>query len=57
MRLLISAAIGILVYVIWYGVTTGQYCSAMWFGSAPPVIIFIAAATCYRLLGQRQRRS
>ncbi len=31
------------IYVIWYGLQTGgQYCNAMWFGSAPPVIMLIA---------------
>lgn len=39
----IFAAIGaVIVYVIWYRFTTGQICPAMWFGTAPPVVMGLA---------------
>jgi hypothetical protein len=51
MRLLISLLVGVIAYVIWYGVTVGHFCPAMWFGTAPPVIILLSSVAAYRILG------
>lgn len=40
---LFPAALGaVVVYIIYYRVSVGTFCSAMWAGSAPPVIISVA---------------
>jgi len=38
-RYLLSGAGSILIYAIWYKSQVGPFCSAMWFGSAPALII------------------
>ena len=41
----ISLGAGVLIYVLWYWYEVGQFCVAMWFGTAPPVIIGLSALT------------
>ena len=48
--LLVAMAIGIAGYALWYWVEVHQFCLAMWFGTAPPVIIGLIAWTAYKLL-------
>lgn len=45
----ILASVGaILIYTVWYRLTTGQLCLAMWFGAAP---IYITGASFFGILG------
>lgn len=38
----LAGAGAVLFYIAWYRMTTGQLCPAMWFGSAPPVIMLVS---------------
>jgi hypothetical protein len=44
----LGSAVGI--YVIWYWFEVGQFCLAMWFGTAPFFIIGISFISMHRLL-------
>ncbi|MFL5812296.1 MAG: hypothetical protein ACJ763_01865 [Bdellovibrionia bacterium] len=51
-RYVLSAVGAVLVYVLWYRFKVGPWCPAMWYGSAPPVII---ALSFFGLLGISRR--
>ncbi len=40
-QILVSLSGAILVYVAWYRFTVGPWCRAMWFGTAPPVVMLL----------------
>ena len=41
-RVVVSAAGAVLIYVFWYRIKVGPWCPAMWGGTAPFVIILVA---------------
>ncbi len=45
----------VLVYGIWYRLSVGPWCRAMWFGTAPPVIMLLAFMAI--ILGFPKRRT
>lgn len=46
----LALMIGVAFYAGFYWYQFGQWCIAMWFGTAPPLIIISAAVAAYRLL-------
>lgn len=52
-QVLAAAAGALLVYAIWFRVSVGPWCAAMWFGTAPPVILLIAFGSLLGLLRAR----
>jgi hypothetical protein len=53
-RLLISAVFGVAAWVVYYRLRVGPFCPAMWFGTAPPVVMLLAGSALYRALGRRR---
>ena len=49
-RVMLSVLGAVAFYALWYRFTTGPWCRAMWFGTAPPVIMLLAGGSIYRLL-------
>jgi hypothetical protein len=49
---LISGAGAVLIYCVWYNLTVGSFCLAMWFGTAPAVIIGVAFLSIFRICRQ-----
>jgi len=45
-----AAFFSLLSYIVWYRLTTGQICTAMWFGTAPIVIIGLVFVSSLNLL-------
>lgn len=40
----------VVFYVAWYGIRFGHFCPAMWFGTAPPVIMGVVFFTIFGFL-------
>jgi hypothetical protein len=54
-HLLVSLAGAVVIYLAWYRFAVGPWCRAMWFGTAPPVIILAGFAAL--LIGWRRRKT
>jgi hypothetical protein len=50
-RLAVAAVVGMLSWVVYYRVNVGPWCPAMWFGTAPPLVMLLSGQLAYRLLG------
>lgn len=50
---IIAFVIGLLSYVVYYRLTVGPPCKAMWFGTAPPVIIMLSTWIALTILRTR----
>lgn len=54
LKIIVSFIIAIFIYKVWYKITVGKLCPAMWYGSAPLVIIggaFLFILLVFRKLG------
>ena len=51
MRLMVSFVGAVLIYAGWYWIHFGQVCPAMWFGTAPPIIMLIAGKVIWDVWG------
>lgn len=51
----IAVLIGIAIYAMYYRKAVGPWCPAMWFGSAPPIIILSSTWTAFTLLRRLRR--
>ncbi len=51
-KLCVALAGSILIYALWYLWKFGQWCPAMWHGTAPPLIIFVGFALIIKILNQ-----
>ncbi|MBK7890499.1 MAG: hypothetical protein IPJ84_06530 [Bdellovibrionales bacterium] len=54
-NLAIAALTGIVIYAAYYRKAVGPWCPAMWFGSAPPIIILSSTWTTFALLRRLRR--
>lgn len=54
-NLAIAVLIGIAIYAVYYRKAVGPWCPAMWFGSAPPIIILSSTWTAFTLLRRLRR--
>lgn len=54
-NLAIAVLIGIAIYAAYYRKAVGPWCPAMWFGSAPPIIILSSTWTAFTLLRRLRR--
>ena len=52
LKLLIAFILGIAIYAIYYWFQFHQWCPAMWFGTAPPVVIGLVTLSAYRILNR-----
>ncbi|MDO9299946.1 MAG: hypothetical protein Q7T89_01120 [Anaerolineales bacterium] len=50
LNILISFAGALGIYAAWYRIYVGDWCPAMWFGSAPLLIILISTIFLMRVL-------
>lgn len=50
-RLAVAAVVGVFTWVVYYRFSVGPWCPAMWFGTAPPLVMLLAGQLTYRLLG------
>jgi hypothetical protein len=54
---IIVAAVGaVVVYAVWFRIQVGAWCPAMWFGTAPPVIMLLAFSVLLTILKRLPRR-
>ncbi len=51
-RVVVALAVGMLVWAVYYRASVGPFCPAMWFGSAPILIVALTTAATFRLLGR-----
>lgn len=49
-QVLLSASGAVILYAAWFRATVGPWCEAMWFGTAPPVILLTAFALLLSLI-------
>jgi len=54
-HLAVAAAGAVVVYALWFRVQVGPWCPAMWFGTAPPVIMLLSFAALLGLLRRLAR--